>query len=206
MATGAAETEWRMTGEYVECCNCSVPCQCLWHEAPDDDVCNAGVFWNVEEGSYGDVPLDGLTAGMLIDQSGVLFEGGWDVVLVLDESADDAQAEALETVFLGRAGGLFGALASMVDEVIEVVSLPFDYSRDGDHFEFEAGDVLSMDADGSRGLHDEQGTVFPHPLVPPSQEASLGKSTEWLLDFDDRFSWEHGGNNAYFGEFDFASA
>jgi len=202
----ATETDWQIRGEYVECCNCSVPCQCLWHEAPDDGVCNAGVFWNIEKGSYGEVSLDGLTAGMLLDQTGVLFEGGWNVVLVLDESADDDQAEALETVFLGQAGGLFGALAGMVDEVVEVVSLPFDYSREGDRFEFEAGDVLSMDASGSRGLHDEQGTAFPHPLVPPSQEANIGKSTEWLVEFDDQFSWEHGGNNAYFGEFDFASA
>ena len=44
--------EWTIAGEYVECCNCSVPCQCLWYEAPDDNVCNAGVFWNIEEGRY----------------------------------------------------------------------------------------------------------------------------------------------------------
>lgn len=198
--------DWTIRGEYVECCNCSVPCQCLWHEAPDDSVCNAGVFWNVDEGAYGDVSLDGLTAGMLIDQEGVLFEGGWNVVLLLDEAADEEQAEALETIFLGQAGGLFGALVSMVDEVVDVVSLPFEYAQEDGHFAFEAGDVLTMEADGSRGLHDEQGTVFPHPLVPPEQEAAIGKSTEWLVAFDDQFSWDHGGNNAFFGEFDFGSA
>lgn len=199
--------EWTIAGEYVECCNCSVPCQCLWHEAPDDDVCNAGVFWNIEEGSYGDVSLDGLAAGYLLDQDGVLFEGGWDVLLILDEAADDDQAAALETIFLGQAGGLFGAVASaMVDEVVDVVSLPFEYSREDGRFEFEAGDVVSMDADGSIGLHEEQGTVFPHPLVPADQEANLGKSTEWVAAFDDRFSWELGGNNAYFGDFNFGSA
>jgi len=199
--------DWAIAGEYVECCNCSVPCQCLWYEAPDDDVCNAGVFWHIEEGSYGDVSLDGLTAGMLLDQDGVLFEGGWDVVLILDEGADEAQAEALETVFSGGAGGLFGALASaMVEDVVDVVSLPFEYSREGGHFEFEAGDVLSMDADGSPGLHDDRGTAYPHPLVPPTEEANIGKSNRWIAAFDDQFSWDHGGNNAYFGEFDFGSA
>lgn len=198
--------DWAISGEYVECCNCSVPCQCLWHEAPDDNICNAGVFWNIEDGSYGDVSLDGLTAGFLVDQEGVLFEGGWDVVLVLDEEADDDQADALETVFLGQAGGLFGALTEMVDEVVDIVSLPFEYSRENGHFEFEAGDTLSMDADKSPGLHDEQGSVFPHPLVPPDQEANLGKSNEWLVEFDDELSWDLGGNNAYYGEFEFGSA
>lgn len=197
---------WTISGEYVECCNCSVPCQCLWHEAPDNNVCNAGVFWNIEEGTYDDVSLDGLTAGFLVDQEGVLFEGGWDVVFILDEAADGDQADALETIFLGQAGGLFEALASaMVEEVVDVVSLPFEYSRESDHFEFEAGDIASMVVDGSHGLHDQQGTVFPHPLVG-DQEINLGKSTEWLAEFNDEFSWNHGGNNAYFGDFAFESA
>lgn len=198
--------DWNISGQYVECCNCSVPCQCLWHEAPDDDVCNAGAFWHIEEGSYGDVSLDGLTAGVLLDQEGVLFEGGWDVVLVTDEAADPEQTEALETVFSGQAGGLFGALAELIDEVVDVVSVPFEYTREDGLFEFEVGDVASMEADESVGLHDEQGTAFPHPLMPPDQEASIGKSTEWLVEFDDRFSWDRPGNNAYFGEFEFGSA
>ncbi len=199
-------SDWNIKGEYVECCNCSVPCQCLWHEAPDDNVCKGGVFWNIEEGSYGDVTLDGLTAGLLSDQEGILFEGGWDVVLILDEAADDDQAEALETIFSGQAGGLFGALAPSIEEVVDVVSLPFEYTNEDGHFEFEAGDVVSMAADGSQGLGGEQGTVFPHPFLPPSQEVKLGKSTEWVAEFNDQFSWEEGGNNAYFGEFDFGSA
>lgn len=198
--------DWTIEGDYVECCNCSVPCQCLWYEEPDDGVCNAGVFWHIEEGSYGDVSLDGLTAGMLLDQEGILFEGGWNVVLVLDEAADDDQAEALETVFSGGAGGLFGALGGMIDEVVDVVSLPFEHTREDGHFEFAAGDAVSMTVDGSPGLHDDQGTVYPHPLIPPTEEADLGKSSEWIAAFDDQFSWEHGGNNAYFGEFDFGSA
>lgn len=199
-------SDWTIAGEYVECCNCSVPCQCLWHEDPDDNVCNAGVFWNIQAGNYADVSLDGLTGGMLVDQEGVLFEGGWDVVLVLDEAADEEQAEALQTIFSGEAGGLFGALSGMVDEVVDVVSLPFEYTRDDGQFEFEAGDAISMESEGSHGLHDEQGSVFPHPLIPPDQEAKLGQSSEWVVEFDDQFSWDNPGNNAYFGEFEMASA
>ena len=198
--------DWTIKGEYVECCNCSVPCQCLWHEAPDDDICNAGVFWNIEDGEYGDVSLDGLTGGVLLDQEGVLFEGGWNVVLVLDEAADEAQSEALQLIFSGEAGGLFGALSEMIDEVVDVVSLPFEYTSNDGHFEFEAGEAISMEAQGSPGLHDEPGSVFPHPLMPPDQEGKLGKSSEWLVEFDDQFSWDNPGNNAYFGEFEFGSA
>ncbi|MFC3476441.1 DUF1326 domain-containing protein [Halobacterium litoreum] len=198
--------DWTIAGEYVECCNCEVPCQCLWFESPTDDVCNAGVFWNIEEGNYGDVSLDGLTGGVLLDQEGVLFEGGWDVVLVLDEAADEPQSEALQMIFSGEAGGLFGALRGLIDEVVDVVSLPFEYTSSDGHFEFEAGDAVSMAVDQRTGFHDEPGTAFPHPLMPPDQEAKLGKSSEWLVAFDDQFSWENPGNNAYFGEFEFGSA
>ena len=197
--------DWSIAGEYVECCNCSVPCQCLWYEAPDDNVCNAGVFWNIEEGNYGDISLDGLTGGVLLDQEGVLFEGGWKVVLVLDEAADDGQAEALQMIFSGEAGGLFAGLSGMIDEVVDVVSLPFEYSSNDDHFEFEAGDEISMSADGSEGLHGQQGTVFPHPLVG-DREIKFGKSNEYVVDFDEEFAWDHGGSNAYFGEYELTSS
>ena len=200
----AMARDWSIEGEYVECCNCSVPCQCLWHEAPDDDICNAGVFWNVEEGNYGDVPLDGLTGGVLVDQEGVLFEGGWNVVLVLDEAADEDQSEALRMIFSGEAGGLFGALSGMIDEVVDVVSLPFEYTSDDGHFEFEAGDAISMEADGSQGLHGQQGTAFPHPLIG-DKEIKFGKSNEYVVDINEEFAWNLGGNNAYFGEYELAS-
>jgi len=196
--------DWTIKGEYVECCNCSVPCQCIWWEAPDDNICNAAVFWNIEDGNYGDVSLDGLTGGVLVDQDGVLFEGGWNVVLVLDAAADEAQAEALQMIFSGEAGGLFGGLAGMIDEVVDVISLPFDYRSDNGHFEFEAGEVLSMEADGSEGLHGQQGTVFPHPLIG-DQDIKFGKSNEYVVDFNDEFAWDLGGNNAYFGEYELAS-
>ena len=199
-------TEWNVSGEYVETCNCSVPCQCLWSEPPDDGTCTAAVFWNITEGAYGDVALDGLTAGLLVREDGVLLEGGWDVVLVLDEAADEEQTAALEDIFLGRAGGLMGAVAGLIDSVEDVVSLPITYSSADDHFSFEAGDAVSMAADGSYGFGEELGSVSPHPFLPPSMESDLGKSTEATVSFDETFAWDVPENNAYFGDFAFGNA
>jgi hypothetical protein len=61
-----------------------------------------------------------------------------------------------------------------------------------------------MTADGSQGLHGQQGTAFPHPLVG-DREIKFGKSREHVVDFNDEFSWDHGGDNAYFGEYELAS-
>ena len=198
--------DWNIEGEYVETCNCSVPCQCLWQKPPDNDECTAAVFWNITEGTYGDVSLDGLTAGVLLWEEGILLEGGWNVVLVLDEAADPDQADALEAIFSGQAGGLMGAVAPMIEEVKDVVTLPITHTTDDGHFSFEAGDVVSMAADESLGMGEEPGSVYPHPLIPPNMEAQLGESTEAVVSYDDDFSWDVAGNNAYFGEFDFGNA
>lgn len=198
--------DWNIKGKYVETCNCSVPCQCLWQQPPDDGECTTAVFWYIDDGTYGDVSLDGLTVGILLWEEGMFLEGGWHVVLVLDEAADIDQADALEAIFSGQAGGLMGAVAPMIEEVKDVVTLPITHTMDDGHFLFEAGDVVSMAADESLGIEGERGSVYPHAFIQPHMEAQIGESTEAVVSYDDDFSWDVAGNNAYFGEFDFGTA
>ncbi len=197
--------DWNLKGNFIEACNCSVPCQCLWWEPADDNKCTFAGFWNIEEGTYGDVSLDGLGAGMLVWEDGILFEGGWRVVLVIDEAADEAQAEALETIFSGQAGGLFEAAAPLIETVEDRVVVPFSYATEDGHLSFSAGDIVTIETDKSVGFGDEQGSVYPHPFIPPDQKANIGKTTEATVDFDDEFSWDVSGNTSQFGEFEMAN-
>lgn len=197
--------DWNLNGNFIEACNCSVPCQCLWYEPADDNKCTFAGFWNIEEGTYGDVSLDGLGAGMLVWEDGLLLEGGWHVVLVIDETADEEQAEALETIFSGQAGGLFEAAAPLIDTVEDSVVVPFSYSAEDGHLSFSAGDIVTIETDRSVGFGDEQGSVYPHPFIQPDEEANIGKTTDATVDFDEDFSWDVSGNNSYFGEFELAN-
>ena len=197
--------DWNLKGNFIEACNCSVPCQCLWWEPADDNKCTFAGFWNIEEGTYGDVSLDGLGAGMLVWEDGILFEGGWRVVLVIDEAADEAQAEALETIFSGQAGGLFEAAAPLIETVEDRVVVPFSYATEDGHLSFSAGDIVTIETDKSVGFGDEQGSVYPHPFIPPDEKANIGKTTEATVDFDDEFSWDVSGNTSQFGEFEMAN-
>ena len=197
--------DWSIDGNWIEACNCSVPCQCLWWEPADDGGCTFAGFWTIEEGSYGDVSLDGLGAGMLVSDEGILFEGGWRVVLVLDEAADEEQLEALEAIFSGQAGGLFEAAAPLIETVEEHVVVPFFYSAADGHLSFSAGDIVTIEVEKSVGFGEEQGTVYPHPFIPPDERAQIGKSTEATVAFDDDFSWDLDGNSSYFGEFEMAN-
>lgn len=200
------DADWQLEGEFIEACNCSVPCQCLWYEPADDGMCTFAGFWNIEEGTYGDVSLDGLGAGMLVWEEGLLLDGGWRVVLVIDEAADEEQAAALETIFSGQAGGLFEAAAGFIETVEDHVVVPFSYTTEDGHLSFSAGDIVTIETEKSVGLGDKQGSVFPHPFIPPTEEAAVGKTTEATVAFNEDFSWDVGGNNSYFGAFELANS
>lgn len=198
--------DWNLSGAFIEACNCSVPCQCLWYEPADDDTCTFAGFWNIERGTYGDVSLDGLGAGMIVWEDGILLEGGWHVVLVIDEAADEEQADALERIFSGRAGGLFEAAAPLIETVEDSVAVPISYATENGHRSFSAGDIVSIETDERSGFGDTPGSVSPHPFIPPEEKANVGKTTEATVAFDDEFSWDVGGNNSYFGEFEMANS
>ena len=91
-------TEWTITGDYVEACNCDVACQCIWMEAPDDNRCSVSIAWRLTDGRYGDVDLSGLHAALLIrSEEGVMLDPdtAWEAVLLIDETADEDQRAAL---------------------------------------------------------------------------------------------------------------
>lgn len=198
--------EWNIEGDYVEACNCDVACQCIWLEPPDDEVCTVSLAWNIRDGHYGDVDLGGLSVAMLIEtEEGVMFGPGtqWDVVLLVDEAADDDQRAAIEDIYFGRAGGIWAAVAEAHVRSAEVAVVPIDVTRDGADFSVEVPDVLAVDAAGSAGFNDELGTISPHPLTS-DLEMNTGRSTTARASYGG-FDWDVSGNNAYLGDFRLAN-
>lgn len=200
--------EWVIKGDYVEACNCDVACQCIWLEPPDDDVCTVSLAWNIQEGHYGDIDLSGLSVGMLIStEEGVMFGPGtgWDVVLLIDEAADEEQRSAIEDIYFGRAGGIWAAVADAHVQTAEVAAAPIDFSRENEDFSVDIGDIVSMNASGTAGFNEELGTITPHPLTK-SLEMHTGKSTTATVSYNDDFAWDVSGNNAYLGDFELANS
>lgn len=200
--------DWTISGDYVEACNCNVACQCLWLEPPDDNVCTVSIVWHITEGQYGDVDLSGLSAGLLVaTEEGVMIDPdtGWDVVLLIDEAADDEQRAALEDIYLGRAGGIFALVADTHVESAEVVTAPVSFSRDGADVAVEIGDFLTMEATGLVGFNEELGTISPHPFTE-SLAFNTGRSTTATVSYNDQFAWNVSENNSFLGDFRLANA
>ena len=200
--------QWTLRGDYVEACNCDIVCQCLSMEPPDDNRCTFSVAWHITDGQYGDVDLSGLHAALLVRaDEGVLLapDTSWNVVLLVDEAADDDQRTALEDIYLGRAGGIFAVAAETHVEHAEVATAPFSFTRDDADFSVEIDDVVSMDVVGKRGFNEKLGTVTPHPFTK-STEMKTGKSTTATVSYNDEFTWDVSENNAFLCDFELANA
>jgi hypothetical protein len=102
--------DWRIAGTYLEACNCEAICPCRRIDGQaggrsTDGVCMGALSWGIETGRLGEVVLDGLNVA-LVSQYDDDEEGSpWTFALYVDERGDDAQRKAVESIFLGRAGG-----------------------------------------------------------------------------------------------------
>ena len=101
---------WRVSGTYLEACNCEAICPCRTIGGRRGGrstygVCLGSLSWQIEEGRAGEVALGGMRAVLANryddDESG----SPWTFVLYIDERGDERQREALESIFLGRVGG-----------------------------------------------------------------------------------------------------
>src|SRR5688572_17933637 len=54
-------TPWHLRGHVVLACNCDFGCPCNFNALPTPGKCEGHWNWHVEEGSYGDTSLAGLT-------------------------------------------------------------------------------------------------------------------------------------------------
>ena len=110
-----APVDWRVSGSYFEGCNCDAICPCRSIRgasggASSHGECFGALSWSVDEGRADDVDLGGLLVVLTLRYfDRVQPPSPWEVVLYVDERADDDQLAALSSIFLGRAGGTVAA-------------------------------------------------------------------------------------------------
>jgi hypothetical protein len=119
--------DWRVAGSYFEGCNCEAICPCRSvHGAPGGPStygeCFGALSWNIQRGHFGDVDLSSLLVVMTLRYFDAHQPSTrWEVVLYVDERADDAQLAAISDIYLGRAGGrvmeLYGSAIGEVHAV-----------------------------------------------------------------------------------------
>jgi hypothetical protein len=87
--------------EFINC-NCAWGCPCQFNSLPTYGDCRALGFGQIEQGRYGDVPLDGLRWGVLLAWPKAIHLGNGTMQVIVDERADAPQRAGLEAIIQGR--------------------------------------------------------------------------------------------------------
>jgi hypothetical protein len=124
---------WRMSGTYVATCSCQLVCPCPVDNPPTgpDGQCRGVAVFHIRNGELDDTDLSGTTFAFCNLFPSNLSAGNWKVGIVVDESASDEQAQALERILHGDEGGPFGDFAALYGEWLGVERGEVSFS-DGD--------------------------------------------------------------------------
>lgn len=98
-------TKWHINGDFVLACNCDFGCPCNFNARPTMGFCQGAVGFEVADGAYGDVRLNGQKAAVAVKWPGAIHEGNGVAAIYIDEGAPAAQRDALWKIVSGEAGG-----------------------------------------------------------------------------------------------------
>ncbi|GAC1614994.1 MAG: hypothetical protein NVS9B1_24690 [Candidatus Dormibacteraceae bacterium] len=197
---------WHARGTYFEACNCDAVCPCRKTNGAaggrsTHGVCDFALSWQIEDGAYAAVALDGLTTVMVGAYEDRDQWTPWRVALLVDERADATQAEALAAIFLGRAGGTpLVNFTKVIGEVCEVrpARISLDH-RDG-HERIEVDSTVSVAAAGAAAPAGAVSCGIPgHDR--PGTELHVAR----LAVREDGFDWSFSGVCGFRTTFDYRS-
>ena len=132
---------WRIAGTYFAGCNCELICPCPVDGPPTakDGQCRGLLVFQVKEGNLDDTDLGGTAFALCNLFPSNLTAGNWKLGAVIDESASDDQAQAIERILRGQEGGAFEDFAALTGEWLGVERASVSLS-DGDKPSLSVGD------------------------------------------------------------------
>ncbi len=146
--------EWKIKGELILNCSCTVFCPCvisLGDHPPTEGNCQAWSGVRIDSGHYGDVDLSGLNVGLLLDIPGKMARGDWKCAAYIDEHASDAAFDALVAIFSGAAKGTTGLFKMLVSEFLGAERAPVIYENDGNKRRLMVGRVIQGEVEPIAG-------------------------------------------------------
>ena len=197
--------EWELRGTVLVGCNCDYGCPCNFNAPPSTGDCEGGWVWRIEQGTYEEVDLSGLTLGVFADWPGAIHEGGGKAVAFYDERADQRQAEALEALLRGGEGGPWGIFINTY-ELSGVQATPVEVEIDGERSRYKIGDLAELQMEPIKnpvtGDEIRSGVLLPKGLV--FNEGWCAASSVFRV--NDGISYDHSGKQAEWAPYSYSSA
>ena len=187
---------YRLSGTYVGHCDCKQVCACAVDGPPTgrDDQCHGLLVFAINGGNLDDTDLSGVNVAMGYMAPSNISAGNLKLGLVVDEGASDEQTDALERIFKGDEGGMFGEFVPLVGEWLGVERAAVSFS-DGDEPSAKIGDT-DVTFEAAKGPDGKPTTVNNSPfgfapvftlgtssgssgILGESFEASYGEAAEF---------------------------
>jgi len=131
-----AMSEWFVKAREFSNCNCSYGCPCQFNALPTHGNCMAAIGYQIDEGRFGDVKLDGLRAVATYKWPGAVHQGNGTMQLIIDERADGRQRDALLSVMSGKEtkdmATVWWVYAAMCPTKLEPLFKPIEFEVDVD--------------------------------------------------------------------------
>jgi len=202
-----AETSWKISGEYTETCNCDYLCPCIFTNpqgAATHEHCVAAMVFRIDTGQHGDTNLTGLNFALVIRSGRIMADGGWVFGVVVDESASEAQRQALSAIVSGTAGGPPQMIRdNLVKDFRGVEYKRIDFTADGLRRVTDIPGVLSFEIEGvaSRNRSGEP-FYIDNTAHPANRRLALARSKKTEVQgFGLSLSLLGKGNNGHFAPF-----
>jgi hypothetical protein len=197
-------TEWKLAGNIIIACHCDWGCPCNFNALPSRGHCEGGWVWAIAEGSIGAVSVGGLCIALYADWPAAIHDGGGRAVCYIDDRADDAQRDALDTLLRGTLGGPWGIFSNTY-ELSEPESAHFDLDLADYDSRLRIGNAVDLQLQKIRNpvtnaaVHPE--AVLPEGLVVKNARLAASK----VFQVRDDVAYDHSGQYAAFGAFAYAS-
>jgi hypothetical protein len=198
--------DWELKGTVIVACNCDYGCPCNFNALPTKGKCEGTWTWHVERGTFGETSLDDLNFTVCVNWPGAIHEGNGEALILVDERADEAQRNAIETLVGGDAGGPWGVLAWTWPTIHGPKPVTYDLHLDGVKTRVKAGNSYEVVSETIKnpvsGAEVHPGATLPEGIV--FKKADFGSSTAFRV--SDGIAYEHSGKYTAVGPFEYSSA
>jgi hypothetical protein len=193
-------TNWMMKGQVVISCNCDYGCPCNVNGRPSTGKCEGGWTWHIEQGSHGDLRLDGLNIGLYCNWPAAIHEGNGIGAYLIDEGAGEPQRAALRGLLEGTGGGPWGIFRKTLTELHGPRYVRYEVDEKTKLPRVMAADALEVELEYILNPVTKE-TIHPRIALPEGlvvKEAALVGTKHFTLK-DDHVSYDHSGRYAAFG-------
>ncbi len=198
-----ASPRWSISGTYFEACNCDVVCPCYFLSNPTFEECTVVFAWRIEEGRFGDVPLDGLNVVLAArrDRQAKWSDPGSGCLLYFDRGASQAQQDALLQIFTGRAGGVPPLLTRVTSRVLGVRSTEIRLRFQGKNRSLEIPGAAQVEIEALVGQGGSDVGIASMPNTVVQGQTTIVAKSKLFSYRDHGFKWEAQGRNGVYSAF-----